>query len=81
MIVHCPSNCEHDEWPFLHSVVSTERIVKAGGVRIRRVVRFLVCRECSHIVSVKGCAHYCHLHAEDGLLATVDYPLDPVDCP
>jgi hypothetical protein len=63
MIIKCASNCEHP-YLFQHSIVTTERIVKApDGSRINIVTTTLICRECGHWTNSNPgcpCAYRCH---------------------
>jgi hypothetical protein len=63
MMLKCPSNCRHP-YLFQHSVIATEREVKASDGSLYRVTSvYIVCRECGHWIDSNPkcrCPFKCH---------------------
>lgn len=73
MIIKCASDCGHT-YLFQHSVITTERRVKApDGAVINVVTMMLICRECGHwTASNKNCRCPFMCHEESGVWITLE---------
>lgn len=56
-VLKCPANCDHDEYLFLHTLITHEKVIDGYLCRLTMVI----CNECRHWTDAKvGCVHYCH---------------------